>query len=128
MQVQKKHNFSKKWVCNITGFFYQPVFCKMWKVVVFWGIFCQFSWFQQNTVKLGISAHFSEQQFTKKWHFWKLLSGPSWKLLSGPSWARLKKRQLGPDNNFQCFLRAIFFSKKKCWNPYFCSVFWQSVF
>ena len=28
-----------------------------------------------------------------------LLSGPSSVLLSGPSWVRLKKRQLGPDNN-----------------------------
>ena len=56
-----------------------------------------------------------------------LLSGPSWLLLSGPSWVRLKKRQLGPDNNIQ-FFSAQFVFQKKGWNPYFYSVFWRSVF
>ena len=51
-----------------------------------------------------------------------LLSGPSWLLVSGPSWVRLKKRQLGPDNNFHIFGVQFSFSKKG-WNPYFYSVF-----
>ena len=125
----KKHIFSNKGGLQHNGVFYEPVFCKMWKVIVFfWHFFGQFfGCFSKNTIKMGILAHFSKQKITKKRHFWKLLSGPSWKLLSGPSWLRLKKRQLGPDNNFQNFC-AQFFSKKKGWNPYFYSVFWQSVF
>ena len=47
-------------------------------------------------------------------------------LLSGPSWLHLKNDQLGPDNNTSN-LRAHFFQKQKCWNPYFI-VFWQTVF
>ena len=127
----EKHIFSKKGGLQHNGvFFYEPVFCKMWKVIVFFGQFFGqfFGCFSKNTIKIGILAHFSKQKITKKWHFWKLLSGPSWKLLSGPSWLRLKKRQLGPDNNFQNFCAQIFFPKKKGWNPYFYSVFWQSVF
>ena len=81
----------------------------MWKVIVFWGgIFCLF--FKKHN-KIGISAHFLKQKDTNKLYFLKLLSGESWKLLSGPSWARLKKRQLGPDNNFHLFARNFLFSK-----------------
>ena len=113
--------FQKKGGCNITGFFYEPVFCKMWKVIVFFlAFFLAIFWlFFKKHYKIGISAHFSKQKITKKWHFWKLLSGPSWKLLSGPSWLRLKKRQLGPDNNFQNFCAQLFFSKKKGLKPLF---------
>ena len=131
MQVKKKKNtfFQKKGGCNITVFFMNLCFAKCEKLsffvlAIFWAFFGCFS---KNTINIGILAHFSKQKITKKRHFWKLLSGPSWKLLSGPSWLRLKKRQLGPDNNFQNFC-AQFFSKKKGWNPYFYSVFWQSVF
>ena len=48
-----------------------------------------------------------------------LLSGPSCLLLSGPSWVRLKKRQLGPDNNFQIFGAQFSFSKKRAETPSF---------
>ena len=84
----EKHIFSKKGGGgNKTGFFYEPVFCKMSKVIVFfWAFFLHFfGCLSKNTIKIGILAHFSKQKITKKWHFWKLLSGPSWKLLSGPS-------------------------------------------
>ena len=47
-------------------------------------------------------------------------------LLSGPSLLQLKNGQLGPDNSTSN-LRAPFF-KTKCWNPYFCSAFWQTMF
>ena len=115
-----KTHFFKKGGLQHNGFFYEPVFCKMWKVIVFfWQFFWQFfGCFSKNTIKIGSLAHFSKQKITKKWHFWKLLSGPSWKLLSGPSWLRLKKRQLGPDNNFQNFC-AQFFSKQKGLKPLF---------
>ena len=99
----------------------------MWKVIVFFlAIFWHFLVVFQKHYKIGILAHFSKQKITKKWHFWKLLSGPSWKLLSDPSWLRLKKRQLGPANNFQFFCAQFFFQKKGL-KPLFYSVFWQSV-
>ena len=125
----KNTNFGSKGGLQHNGVFYEPVLCKMWKVIVFWGFFLAIFWlFSKNTIEIGILAHFSKQKITKKWHFWKLLSGPSWKFLSGPSWLRLKKRQLGPDNKFQNFCAQFLFCKKKGWNPYFYSVFWQSVF
>ena len=51
---QKKNN------CNKTGFFYEPVFCKMSKVIVFFlPLFCKFLVdVQKNTIKIGISANF----------------------------------------------------------------------
>ena len=100
----KTQFISKKWLCNITFFFINLCFAKCEKLSFFWGaFFCNFLVVFEKHYKIGILAHFSKQTFTKKWHFWKLLSGPSWKFLSGPSWVRLKKRQLGPDNNFQIF-------------------------
>ena len=112
------------------------VFCKMWKVIVFLGNFvANFSWFSTKHCKNRYFSTFFGATIYKKWHFWKLLSGPSWKLLSGPSWkllsgpswVRLKKRQLGPDNNFQFFC-AHFFPQKMCWNLYFYSVFGNRCF
>ena len=111
MQVQKKSN--KKGMQQ-NGFFYQPVFSKMWRVIVL-GIFAIFLDFQKNTVKRYFSTFFKAENY-KRWHFWKLLSGPSWKLLSGPSWKLLsgpswcvlKNTNLDQINNFQMLLRAIF--------------------
>ena len=41
------------------GFFYEPVFCKMWKVIVFFCPFLpNFGSCSKNTIKIGISAHF----------------------------------------------------------------------
>ena len=50
----------KKTNCNKTGFFYEPVFCKMSKVIVFFlPLFCQILVdVQKNTMKIGISANF----------------------------------------------------------------------
>ena len=125
----KKHICSKNMGVQHNGFFINLCFCRMWKVIVFfWQFFANFSWFSTEHCKNRyFSTFFKATIYKKKCHFWKLLSGPSWKLLSGPSWVRLKKRQLGPDNNFQIFC-AQFFPKQMCWNPYFYSVFWQSVF
>ena len=41
-ELKKKTFFGQKGGCNKTGFFYQPVFCKMSKVIVFLAIFWQF--------------------------------------------------------------------------------------
>ena len=114
MQVQKTPIFQKTRGCNITGFFINLCFAKCEKLLFFGQFFAIFLDFQQNTIKIGISAHFSEQTFTNKMAFleviiWSKLEVIIWSKL----WARLKKRQLGPDNNFQFFLRAIF-SPKMC--------------
>ena len=128
----KKHQFFKKnRGCNITVFLWTCVLQNV-KSYRFLGghFFAFFGCFSKNTIKIGISAHFSKQQNTKQWHVWKLLSGPSWKLLSGPSWkllsgpswVRLKNANLDQIITSNV-LRAIWFSKKMCWNPYFYSVF-----
>ena len=59
--------FGQEGGCNITVFFYQPVFCKMWKVIVFGGaFFANFCCFQKKHYKIGILAHFSKQKLQKK--------------------------------------------------------------
>ena len=53
-------------MCNITFFFSTCVLQNMKKLSFFLGqFFANFLDFQQNTVNIGISAHFSEQTFTK---------------------------------------------------------------
>ena len=51
---------SKKWTRGVATkvFFYEPVFCKMWKVTVFWPFLPNFGWCSKNTNKTGISSHF----------------------------------------------------------------------
>ena len=94
----KKTFFGQKGGCNKTGFFYQPVFWKMSKVIVF---FCPFFWqfwvdVQKNTVKIGISAHFQRPKIGKKRPF---LMVNNWAALMVNNWATfvpLKTRQRGP--------------------------------
>ena len=85
--------------------------------------------FKMHYKNRHFSTFFKAKNYQKKWHFWKLLSGPSWKLLSGPSWVRLKNANLDQIITSKCLARNLFVKQKKGWNPYFYSVFvWQSVF
>ena len=56
-----------------------------------------------------------------------LLSGPSWSYYLVQVGCVLKNANLDQIITFK-FLARNFFFKKKGWNPYFYSVFWQSVF
>ena len=63
MQVQKNTFFQKYGGLQHNGFFYEPVFCKMWKVIVFFGNFWGIFWlFFKKHYKKGILAHFSKQK------------------------------------------------------------------
>ena len=64
---KNKNNFGQKGDCNkMVFFFYQPVFWKMSKVLVFFGpFFWQFLGDVQKHYKIGISAHFEEQKIEK---------------------------------------------------------------
>ena len=72
----------------------------------------------QNTMNIGVSAHFSE----KKGSALKFEG-----LLSGPSWPFPKSNKLGPDNNSYLDQKItppyVFCLKKRCWNTYFYSFF-----
>ena len=124
----KNTNFWSKGGLQHTGYFLWTCVLQNVKSYRFWFFFLANFWlfFKKHYNNRHFSTFFKAKNYKKR-HFWKLLSGPSWKLLSGPSWVRLKKRQLGPDNNFQNF-SAQFCFQKKGWTPYFYSVFWQSVF
>ena len=64
--LQKKTKLVKRGVAT-NGFFYQPVFWKMSKVIVlFWVFFGNFWLMFKNTIKIGISAHFKKQKIEKK--------------------------------------------------------------
>ena len=126
-KFKNTHFFQKKGVQHNVFLFLSTCVLQNVKSYRFLGGFLHFlGSFSKNTIKIGILAHFSKQQITKKWHFWKLLSGPSWKLLSGPSWVSLKKRQLGPDNNFQNFSAQFCFSKKRAETPIFIVFFFDN--
>ena len=55
----KNTNFWSKGGLQQNGFFSEPVFCKMWKVIVFFGaiFWSNFGWCANNTIKIG-SCHF----------------------------------------------------------------------
>ena len=62
---QKTEMFGQKGGCNKTGFFYEPVFCKLSKVIVFLAIFCHFWLLFKTYYKIGISGHFKSQKLQK---------------------------------------------------------------
>ena len=80
--------FQKKGGCNKTGFFYEPVFCKMSKLsFFFWHFFLLFfGCFSKNTIKIGILAHFSKQTITKKMAFLEVII---WSKLEVIIWSKL---------------------------------------
>ena len=85
----EKHIFSKKGGLQHNVFFYEPVFCKMWKVIVFffWQFFWQFfGCFSKNTIQIGILAHFSKQKITKKMAFLEVII---WSKLEVIIWSKL---------------------------------------
>ena len=75
----KNTNFWSKGELQQNGFFYDPVFCKVWKVIVFLGVIflTNFGWCSKNTIKIGISALFKKAKKWKKWPFSKSITGPS---------------------------------------------------
>ena len=55
----------------------------------------------------------------------------NWATCKVNNWATfgpLKNRQRGPVINFANFGFPFFIFKKICWNPYFYSVFWKTIF
>ena len=78
IKVEKNTNFWSKGGLQQNVFFYEPVFCKMWKVIVFF--FCPFFW----PILVDVQKHYENRYFStflkakkKKYHFEVLLSGPS---------------------------------------------------
>ena len=94
----------------------------MWKVIVLGGnVLPIFLDSQQNTVKIGISSHLSEQIFTKNGIFgsYYLVQVGSYYLVQvGCVLKNANLNQIITSN----FFARNFFSKKMCWNPYFYSV------
>ena len=122
----------QKGSCNITGFFLINLcFAKCEKLsFFFWAMFLASFWlfFKKHYKNRHFGTFFEAKKLQKKRHFWMLLSGPSWMLLSGPSWLRLKKCQLGPDNNIQNFCAQFFFQKKRAETPIFIVFFGNRCF
>ena len=116
-KFKKTHFFKKRGVAQHNGFF-------LWTCVLqnvksyrfFLGIFWLF--FKKHYKNRHFSTLFEATNY-KKMAFLEVIIWSSWKLLSGPSWLRLKKRQLGPDNNFQNFCAQFFFPKKRAETPIF---------
>ena len=128
-KLKKKHQFLVKRGVATKRFFMNLCFAKCEKLSFFGGHFFANLWllFKKHS-KIGILAHFSKQNITKRRTFLEVIS---WSKLEVLVWSKLgafKKRQLGPDNNFQLFLRRNCFFQRMCWNHYFYSVVWQSVF
>ena len=75
--TSEKRRFLKKGgVQQNAVFFYEPLFCKMWKVIVIFGYFFSKFWLMLKHYK---NRYFSTSLYNKwqKYHFEVLLSGPS---------------------------------------------------
>ena len=74
--------------CNITGFFYEPVFCKMWKVIVFLGglFFGNFWLFFNKRYK---NRHFSTFFKAKNYKKMAFLEVIIWSKLEVIIWSKL---------------------------------------
>ena len=124
--------FGQKGGCNITGFFfYEPVFCKMWKVIVFWGgFFLAKFWllFKKHYKNRHFSTFFKANNYKKNGIFkcYYLVQVKCYYLVQVG--CVLKSVNLDQIITFKNFARNFLFFKKKGWNPYFYSVLWQSVF
>ena len=58
-------NFGSKGGLQQNVFFYEPVFCKMWKAIIFCHIFGKFWLYFKKHYKIGISAHFKSKKNKK---------------------------------------------------------------
>ena len=68
--------------------FYEPVFCKMWKILVVFAFFFGQTCLMFKNFENWYFITF-EKQKNKKYHFEVLICGPNW--------LQLKNGQLGPD-------------------------------
>ena len=89
----KKHTF---WVKRGVAtkrffFFYQPVFCKMWKVIVFWGPFFGQIWLKFK--KHYKSWYFSIFLKAKKANRWPFLNVANWAKLNVTNWTKLVSKK-----------------------------------
>ena len=121
----KKHIFlMKRGGCKKTFFCYQPVFCKMWKVIVF--LFAPFlpniGWCSKTHYKNRDFGTLKKQKIKK--HFEVLLSGPSSCYYLGQVDCNLKMANLAQIITPQ--ICALF--QKMCWNPYFIVFFDKQCF
>ena len=75
----KNTNFWSKGGCNKTVFFYDPVFCKVWKVIVFFGVMflTNVGWCSKKHYKNRCFSTFYKAKKWKKWPFSKSITGPS---------------------------------------------------
>ena len=96
-----KKQFLVKRGLQQNGFFYQPVFCKMSKVIVFFGPFFGNFWlmFKKHYTNRYFSTFFKSKKM-KKWPF---LIVTNWATLIVTNWAtfvQLKNGQRGPVSNY----------------------------
>ena len=127
----EKHIFLKKGGLQQNGVFYEPVFCKMWKVIVFfWQFFWQFfGCFSKNTIKIGILAHFSKQKIRKKngiFGSYYLVQVGSYYLVQVD--CILKNANLDQIITSKIFVHNFFFQKKRAETPIFIVFFGNRCF
>ena len=108
--------FGQKGGCNITGFFYEPVFCKMWKVIVFWGgFFLQFfgCFSKKHYKNRHFSTFFKAKTYKKNGIFkcYYLVQVKCYYLVQVG--CVLKSVNLDQIITFKIFARNFFFQKKR---------------
>ena len=95
----------------------------------FFGHFFGNSWLMFK--KHRKNRYFSTFLKAKKWKKMTISKVNNWATCKVNNWATfgpLKNRQRGPVINFANFGFPFFIFKKICWNPYFYSVFWKTIF
>ena len=128
----EKHIFSKKGGCNKTGFFfYEPVFCKMSKVIVFFfGIFFCIFWllFKKHYKNRHFSTFFKAKHYKKNGIFgsYYLVQVGSYYLVQVD--CILKNANLDQIITSKIFVHNFFFQKKRAETPIFIVFFGNRCF
>ena len=120
-----KHQFCVKRGGGLQqNIFKQPVFCKMWKAIVFLGgpFLGKFWLMLKNHYKIGISAYFEKQKEQRKTVL-RVFSGPSKGYYLVQVWPSVKMANLDQILTVKKCAR-----NKMCWNPHINSVLWQTMF
>ena len=129
-ELRKKHFLVKRGVATKRVFFYEPVFWKMSKVIVFFGHFFGNSWlmFKKHCKNRYFSTFLKAKKMKKKWPFPKLITGPPAKLITGPRLGHLKIGNVAQLLTLQILGSPFLFLKKSAETPIFYSVFRKTIF
>ena len=106
----EKHQFLVKRGLQQTVFSYEPVFSKMWKVIIFGAIFwANFGWCSKEHYKNRYFSTFKKAKNRQKKTIFKVNNWAKLKSIIGPSWGSKKKPNLAQLLTLKICARLFYF-------------------